>query len=206
MRSQSSDFRRLDGLALAALAGIGEQPSGHLGKLAMSGGGGQPHRCGVAADVVLDMPTNPADGVGCQATLEAHGIEAGDGSMQAQMAGPNEVGKLDVGLPVTAGDRDHKLAVTFPQIGQRGLAGLEVPVGLADVQKLPLPLRGQIRPIELRTNGCIQPPVGSRPHTALSCQTGLAAVTCLGCASDRGRVVLPSDKQPHLTLTNASFY
>ena len=111
MRSQSS-------------AGVGEQPTGHLGELAMSCGGGQPHRCSVAADVILDVPTDPADGVCSQAALEACRIEAGDGSMQAEMPGTNEIGNLDVGLPIAARDRDHELAVAFPQVGQRSLAGL----------------------------------------------------------------------------------
>src|SRR6185369_4798882 len=66
---------RLDTVALAAPPGIGEQPARHLRQLPMRGGGRQPDRGGIAPDVVLDMPADPADRISRQPSVEAVGIE-----------------------------------------------------------------------------------------------------------------------------------
>src|SRR5579872_1898989 len=78
------------------------------------------------------------------------------------MSGANQIAEFDVWLAVSAGDRDHQLAVAFPQIRQCGLADTLIGGGLADAQQMTLTLRGEIRAVELRANGKVEPRAGSR--------------------------------------------
>lgn len=48
-------------------------------------------RARFAADMILDAPSDPRDGVGRQATRETIGVEAHDGGVQPQLARANQV-------------------------------------------------------------------------------------------------------------------
>jgi hypothetical protein len=159
---------RLDLFAEAAPAGIGKQPAGHLGELSVRCGAGQAHRRCVPANVVLDVPADPADGIVGESAVEPLGVEARDRGMQAEMAGTDQVGEFDIRLPVSAGDGNHELAVAFPQVDQRSLPRAYVGRLPADAEQVPLPIGGQVGSIELRTNGRVVPAARTcNRHSAL---------------------------------------